>query len=265
MPARSQVRLSTMATILGSLAGAVLLGIVVWQVREILLWIFISFFLAIVLNPLADRLTQHMRRPLAVLSIAALGLSLLAVALLLLLPPLVRQLVELARQGPELARATLSTPWVQWLDRHFDLFARLEREAAAIPGYLAGAATPALKVAGGLAHALLAGVTIFFMTLFMIWGGAPLAMQLLEPFEPSTRARVLRLSRPIYQATTRYALGVAVIASIAGLVTMVTLAIMGVPWFLPIGVAVGLLSFIPFIGATVGGLVSFVVTWTTVG
>src|SRR5690606_9325649 len=118
---------------------------------------------------------------------------------------------------------------------------------------------------GNVAHAFLGALTIFFLTVFMLAGGPKMAIGMLEPFEPETRARIVRVSRPIYHQTTRYALGMIVIASIAGVVTLATLALLGVPYFLPIGFGVAILTFIPFVGATLGGLVAVVVTAVTVG
>jgi predicted PurR-regulated permease PerM len=60
-------------------------------------------------------------------------------------------------------------------------------------------------------------------------------------------------------------IGAVVIAAIAGTAATLVLLALGVPYALPIGLIVGLLDPIPFVGATIAGVIGALITWASAG
>jgi predicted PurR-regulated permease PerM len=265
MLAHSQVRVATMATILLCLAAAAGLVLVAVAVREILAWLFIALFLASVANPLVDLLSRRWSRGLSVLAVVAVATAVLASILVVVVPALVDQVRGLAKVGPQLERLLLSSTAFQRLDVRFHIVALAQREVAALPQVLSQTATGVFSVLGKVLHGAVGGVTVFFVAIFLLLDYPALTRSVLGVFRPATRARVARIGHAVYWATSRYALGTLAIAGIAGTVATVLLALAGVPYYLPLGLCVGLLGLIPFVGAVTGaGLVS-IVAWAAVG
>jgi predicted PurR-regulated permease PerM len=98
----------------------------------------------------------------------------------------------------------------------------------------------------------------------LVFGGRLFAVAL-EWIEPSKRERYRVLSRRIQRAVGGYVNGTLLIALIGGVVTAVTLAILGVPYFLPLGLVMALLGVVPFIGSTLGAVLVVGTTFLTSG
>jgi predicted PurR-regulated permease PerM len=265
MPARSQVRWATMATVLASVAAAALLALALVALRSALLWFFISFFIAAVLNPAVERLSARIPRGLAVAAVVLAVLGILAGFVVIVLPPFLQQVRDLAESAPDLARSLEHQAWFQRLERHLGIGPAIGGSLKSLPDYLAGAASPLLHLVGGVFRFGLATVSIFFLVIFMLAGG-PHALEVgLGFMEPPARARLERIGRNVYRATARYALGTTFIALMAGAAAVLTLAIAGVPYFLPLGLLLVVLDLIPFAGAITGGALLTLVTGATVG
>ena len=71
---------------------------------------------------------------------------------------------------------------------------------------------------------------------------------------PQREARVKAVAADISEAIAGYVFGNFVISVLAGIVTYVTLAILGVPFALPLAVLFAFFDLIPLIGATLGGI-----------
>jgi len=262
MLAQSQVRLATMATILLSLAGAVLLGTALVALKSVLLWLAIAFLLAVILNPAVERLARRLPRGVAVGLVIVAALGLLGGFGLLVVPPFLEQMQAFASGAPALLERLEQTPLVDRLDRHLELTSSAERFLTTLPDKVAG---PFLALVGNVFRLGYATVSVLFFTLFMLLSGPAMLRAGSLLLEPSLRARAERLARGIYESTTRYALGTTALALVAGVVATVTLAVAGVPYFLPLGAILLVLDVIPFVGAITGGILLTVVTGATVG
>jgi predicted PurR-regulated permease PerM len=69
----------------------------------------------------------------------------------------------------------------------------------------------------------------------------------------------------IHRCVGRYVAGSVLISLIGGGVTMVTLFLLGVPYFLPLGLMMAVLGLIPFIGAFIGGVLIVGTTFASAG
>jgi predicted PurR-regulated permease PerM len=155
---------------------------------------------------------------------------------------------------------------VQWADGRFGL---LERAQAELRAKAPGAAGQAMNLATGLLGGVLALITIGVLTLFMLLFGEDVYAKCLAWLPPARRVHTATLVRRMRRMVGSYVLGTFIIAAIAGVVTSVSLVLLGVPYFLPLGVAMVLTSLLPFVGSIIGGVLvvgtAFATTGTKVG
>lgn len=265
MLAPSQIRFTTMAVVLSSLAVAALVGLALVALAELLLWMVVALLLAMILNPLVDHLSTHAPRWLAVTLVMAGLLALVAGLMVLIVPPFVAQARSLAVNAPALLERLVQSQLVERLDGRFGMRAGLERFLKNAPDAIAGAATPFLRFMESLVRVFYAGISIFFLTLFMLLNG-PAALRGGEQLlKPNARGRAEKLFLKISQATSRYAIGTAALALLAGAVATLALLLIGVPYFLPLGASLVVLDLVPFVGAISGGVLLTLVAGATVG
>ncbi|HEY3448837.1 MAG TPA: AI-2E family transporter [Myxococcales bacterium] len=254
-----------MATILVAIALAALAALVLVTLRSALLWLFISFFLAVVLNPLVEVLSRRLGHGLAVSVVVVGVLATMTGIALVAVPPFVQQVSELVTSVPASIERFAQSPPIKSFEQRFGLGDSINNFLRSLPGHLTGAVQPVVAIVGGAVRLGLAVVSIFFLVIFMLFSGPHALQGGLKLLVPVARTRVETAGRKIYWATTRYALGTGFLALLAGTMATVTLAIAGVPYYLPLGAVMIFLDLIPFAGFVTGGVLITIVTGTTVG
>ncbi|RDI74534.1 putative permease [Gaiella occulta] len=244
------------------LASAVALE-VLWVTRSVLIWVLIAVFLAMALNPAVDWLADRgVRRGVAV-GIVFVG-TILAIAGIAatFVPTLVREVNDLVNAVPGyLDDLTRGRGKLGFLERDYQI---VEKVRAAIEksgaGGVLGLSTTALTVTKSVVNAVVAVVTIAFLTLFMLLEGPAWVERcyglLPEPSQPRWR----KVGRDIYRTVGGYVTGNLTISLIAGTVSTVVLLVLGVPYAVALGLVVALLDLIPLAGATIAAVLV-----TTVG
>ncbi len=231
-----------------AMAGVVL---IIHQTRQVLAWMAVALFIALAVDPAVAWLVRKgFRRGLAVLSVFALGAAFITLLVATIVPVLLEQGRNLVRAAPDMLETLREHSAFQWADAKFDLIDGAKRELTENAGDAAG---PLFKIVGGAFAGILATITVVFLTVFLLLFGGRLFETGLEWIEPSRRPRYLTLSRRIHRSVAGYVSGSLLIALIGGVVTAVATAILGVPYFLPLGLAMMLLGLVPFIGGVVGG------------
>jgi predicted PurR-regulated permease PerM len=97
-----------------------------------------------------------------------------------------------------------------------------------------------------------ATLTIFTVAVFMLLFGREVVDSALRWVRPRERARAARLVEAIRVKVGGYVAGTLLVSCLAGVVTAVTTALLGVPYFLALGLAMVFLTLIPFVGQTLG-------------
>jgi predicted PurR-regulated permease PerM len=122
-------------------------------------------------------------------------------------------------------------------------------------GLLGGGAGTLLSVTKGILTGVVATVTIFFMTFFMLLEG-PAWMERFYALVPSDqRDRWRGVARDIYRTVGGYVTGNLLISVIAGTSATIVLLILGVPFAVALGLLVAILDLIPLAGATLAAIV----------
>jgi predicted PurR-regulated permease PerM len=249
----------TVLLVIGILVASFITLKVLWISRHVLSWVFIALFLSLALNPAVDRLEHRFggRRGAAtgVVSIA----TVIALGLIgwLFIPTLVDQVDNFAHKVPDyLDDLTKGRGKLGFLETKYHLVDKARkalREGGA--SKLFGLSGTALAVAKGVVNAVLATVTIAFMTFFMLLEGPGWIDRFFSLLRPNTRRRYRSVAHEIYRTVGGYVSGNLLISLIAGGLTAIVLAILHVPYAIALGLIVAILDLIPLAGATIAAII----------
>ena len=231
---------------------------IIWISRHVLSWVFIALFLALALNPAVDRLERRLGRRGAATGVVSV-FALVAIALIgwLFIPTLVDQVDNFAHKVPDyLDDLTKGRGRLGFLETKYHLVEKT-RKALQQGGAskLFGLSGTALALAKGVVNAVLATVTIAFMTFFMLLEGRNWIDSFFSLISPESRTRWRAVGYDIYKTVGGYVSGNLLISLIAGGLTAIVLAIMGVPYAIALGLIVGILDLIPLAGATIAAII----------
>ncbi len=256
MGPRSQVSPRTVWTV-G--LHAVALGGLLWMVSElwtVLTWVLVALFLALAAWPVVRRLERlGLKRGLGVTAVFLAAVGLLAVLVMTLVPMLVQQGRALIQAAPGYLDTLQHRPWVEKLDEQYDVIDRISTalRQQVTPAPFIGMVTDVLRQLG-------AALTIAVLMVFFLLFGGDLFEKSLLWVEPSKRVRLRSLAARMHHTVGGYVAGAFLISFIGGAVTAVTMLLLGVPYFLPLGLAMAVLGLIPFAGSLLG---LFLVVGTT--
>jgi predicted PurR-regulated permease PerM len=122
---------------------------------------------------------------------------------------------------------------------------------------------PALTVGTNLGKAvastILAITTIAFLTLFMLLEAPQLRRSFLGTMRPDRSRTVEDIAHRVSRSVTSYVLGTVALSVLFGVVVLVTLIILGVPFALLIGLWVALVAMIPLVGGLIAGVPSVLI------
>ena len=252
-------RARTVLSVLGIVLAVAAILQILWLARHVLTWILIALFLALALNPAVDWLQAHgVRRRGFATAIAFLG-ALAGIAALgaTFIPILIDQVNNFIDALPRYVEdLTEGRGWVGEQAREHQLVERV-REAVGEggAGRLLGVSGAAVAVAKGVITAIVATITIAFMTFFMLLEGPGWIDRFFALLPEDSRPRWRSVAHSIYRTVGGYVTGNLLISLIAGVAATLVLTVMGVPYALALGLLVAILDLIPLAGATLAAII----------
>jgi predicted PurR-regulated permease PerM len=258
-------RVRTVLLVIGTLVAVGITLKVLWISRHVLAWVFIALFLALALNPAVDWLERKYggRRGLATGTVMLATLAVIAAIGALFIPTLVDQVSGFARKVPDyLDDITKGRGRLGFLQTKYHLVDKA-RDALHEGGAkkLFGLTGTAVAITKSVITAVVAVVTIVFMTFFMLLEGPTWLERLYGLVRPESRPRWRSIGHDIYRTVGGYVTGNLLISLIAGVSTAIVLLIMGVPYWVALGLIVGILDLIPLAGATIAGIIITIVAF----
>jgi predicted PurR-regulated permease PerM len=239
---------------------------VVWVSRRVLIWTFVSAFLAIALSPAVDALQRRglRRRGAAAAVVYIVLIAVIAGLGALFIPTLVGQINDLVDAAPGYVRdLTHGRGPLGFLETKYHVVERVQKAVNGNgSGRLAGGATAALDVTRSVITFVAGVVTIAFMTFFMLLEGETWKDRFIALLPDRHQARARRMSHEIARTVGGYVSGNLLISLIAGFSATIVLLVLGVPFALALGLLVAILDLIPLAGATVGAIVVTLVALT---
>jgi len=136
-----------------------------------------------------------------------------------------------------------------------------EQVSISVPDAISGV----LGIAGSFFGIFLAGFTILFICLFLLSDIVNLKRALASVLMPGEDDRWLDVWERVTTSISRWAIGVVIIATIAGTTQGLTAFLLGSSYAVALGVIAGLLDMIPNIGATIAGVILVPALWAEEG
>ena len=244
--------------VLGIILAGIILIEVVRAAQGILIWIFVAIFLALALNPAVESLQRRgvARRGLAV-GIVFIGAILVIVAIAAtIIPTLVSQVNDFVDAVPGYVEdLTAGRGKLGFLERDYQITERV-REALGEGGAskVLGFSGTALAVTKGVVTAVIATVTIAFLTFFMLLEGPAWVERVYSLLPAEQQPRWRKIGHDIYDTIGGYVTGNLAISLIAGVVSTAVLLGLDVPFAVALGLLVAILDLIPLAGATIAAI-----------
>jgi len=253
------------------LAGLVLLGFLLWLLGPVLTPFAVAALLAWLADPLVSRIERSGRSRTTAVTLVFLLMTLLLVIVLLLLLPMLRNQIEQAIEwGPKLV-AWITGSAIPWLEvrsglpiaAYVDpaelgplLKEHWQQAGGIAANLLDGLSRSGMAIIGFVIHLLLIPlVTFYFMR---DWGRMLGQIHALvpRPLAPT----VVRLAQESDEVLGGFLRGQLSVMVALGTIYGVGLALVGLDLGFLIGMVAGLLSFVPYLGTTVGLVVAIIAT-----
>jgi predicted PurR-regulated permease PerM len=236
-----------------------------WVFSSILLPFIAGLVLAYFLDPLADRLERlGLPRIAASLFIVVASLLIIVVTLIVVAPMLTDQIVKLAGDIPEIINTAvarfnaLAPAWIK------DALSQTE---ANVQGSATGIAGKATEWLGTLLSTLLTGSLALFNLLSLIVITPIVAFYMLQDWDamvakvdawiPREHVNTVRkLATNIDKSMAGFIRGQGTVCLLLGIFYAAALTLAGLRFGLAIGIIAGFLTFIPYVGALIGGVLA---------
>jgi predicted PurR-regulated permease PerM len=236
----------------------VIFGLLLWVFRGILLPFVLGITLAYLLNPFVDWLEEHkLHRGFAALIVMLIAVLLLITAFLLIVPLLIQQGFGLARNIPGYVEQlqgfveTMIPRLEQWLgsERLQELERGLEQMFADSIGMLTSITgtvmQQSMSIINTIGVLIVTPVVAFY--LLLDWD---------RMVESVDRAEMRGVFKDMDRALAGFVRGQGAVVGILAIYYAATLSLAGLSFGLAIGLIAGLFSFIPYVGALIGFMLS---------
>ena len=252
-----RVPLRTIIVAILAVAFFFLAGKLIYRLRDVLLLLLVAGFLALILNPVV-RVTERWlikRHGLAV-TVAALLVVLVFFGLLVAFGyPLVNGITHLANDLPTyVANAEQGKDWYGKLVKHYHVQQWVQQNSSKMVTFGQSLGAPALAVGKGALSLLIELLTIFILVLLLLLEGPRLRRGVLGLLSEGQAAEVQAIASEVNRAVVGYMLGNFLTSIICGLVVLVDLVVLGVPFPGLWALWVALVDFLPMIGGALAGI-----------
>jgi predicted PurR-regulated permease PerM len=248
----------TIFLVLAILLGVSIVLYVLWVARHVLSWLLIALFLTLALNPAVDLLQRRgLGRGLATGTTFVLALVVVGGFGFLFVPTLVDQVTSFANKVPDYVHdLTHGRGRLGFLETKYHI---VERIRSAVKengvGKLVVGAGTALAITKSVISAVVAAVTIVFMTFFMLLEGPQWMERIYSLFGADRQERYRRVGHDIYRTVGGYVTGNLLISVIAGITSGIAIWLTGVPFAVALALLVAIFDLIPLAGATIGAFI----------
>jgi predicted PurR-regulated permease PerM len=248
---RSPFRVAFAAT-LGVLT-ALLLAKAAAEVRDVLILVVVSAFLAIGLNPAVEWLQRHrVKRGIAVAATTGAVLLFFVGFVAAAAPPVTRQATALQKNIPDYVERLRENDTFRRLDDQYDITQKAKDLVAEQGQAAAGAALGAATALLGIVFKTL---TVLVLTLYFLGSYPRIKRGAYRLVPRSRRARVGLIADEILVRVGGYVLGNLATSVIAGACAAVFFVIAGVPYPVALAMLVAFFDLIPLVGATIAAVV----------
>ncbi len=246
---------STAYTVIGLVFALLIGGYFVYRISGVVLAFLLTILLSIILSAPVNYLARRgIPRTWGVLAVVAVLVGMLWLFGLAIVPAVETQSREFAKAFPTLLDEALAL--ANQAQRFFGLGTQIGLNPESLSNVgrevLTGSTvSTAAGVGLTVATALSLGVVVFISTIYLVIRPAPWVGGFVSLFPAGWRPRTREVLEAMYHTVQRWFLGQLTAMTFIAVFWAISLSIIGVPFALLIGIFSGLISFIPYLGATI--------------
>ncbi len=240
----------------------------VLSAASVLILILVAAFLAIGLHPTVSRLERlGLSRGWATALVLLLVVGFFVLFAWSIVPPVAKQVSGLASDAPKIIENLKNNPTFGPLNERFGIVDRMSTAAKDLD--FAKAGPQAFGGVLGVGKVLISGLfnilTVLILTLYFVSAFDRIKSAAYRLIPRPRRARGVLIGDEILGRVGGYVAGATVIAVIAGVISLIWLSALGVPYPLALALLVAITDLIPLVGATIGAvivtIVAFFASW----
>ncbi|MGJ8625731.1 MAG: AI-2E family transporter [Sulfitobacter sp.] len=240
--------------------AAAVLMVALWFIGDVLMPFLLGSAIAYFLDPVADRLEAlGLSRRMSTALITIVGVLIFVIMALLVIPTLVNQAISLFETAPKLAKDFtnfLTERFPSLLDEGSTLRASITSLGAAVQERGGQLFETALASFAGIVNIIILFVIVPVVAVYMLmdWDRMVAAIDRMLPRDHAPTIR--RLAREIDSTLASFVRGMGTVCLILGTYYAIALMLVGLQFGLVVGFIAGLVTFIPYLGALIGGVLA---------
>ena len=247
--------------------AAVIFVILLLALGDVLLPFILGGAIAYFLDPIADRLEEWgLSRVMATVVITLSGLFVFLLVFLLVLPTLIGQLGQLITQIGQFVE-NLPETWEKlraWITAKFPsldlqgdfLQEQLANLGSAIQSASSEVVSALLSSVQGIINAIVLVVIVPVVSFYMLMDWDRMVAQVDDMLPRDHQETIRKLARDIDKTLASFIRGQGTVCLVLGSFYAIALMLAGLNFGLIVGFIAGLISFIPYVGALVGGVLA---------
>lgn len=236
---------------------AVVFLLLLWVLGDIMLPYVIGAAIAYFLDPVADRLEKlGVSRVLATIIITFLTIMIFVVAILMVVPLLIEQAVSLFNTAPVLAtdlQAFLTKQFPSLMDSESVLRRSLGSVGESIQSRGGQFLNSALASVSSLVNVALLFVIVPVVSFYLLLDWDRIVGKIDELLPRDHAPTIRQLAKDIDNTLAGFVRGMGTVCLVLGTYYAIALMLVGLQFGLVVGFVAGLITFIPYIGALIGG------------
>ncbi|CTQ50190.1 AI-2E family transporter [Jannaschia donghaensis] len=238
-------------------AAAAVVLVLLWYLGPVLLPFIVGAAIAYILDPLADRLEGFgLPRALATTVITLVGVLILVVGVAVLIPLLVQQTNALIQAAPDYfaaLRGTLTARFPEMASEGGIVQTGLADLGEVIRSRGGELAQQVLGYVFGVVNAVVFIVVVPVVAFYLLLDWDNMVARIDEMLPRDHVGRIRRIARDIDDTLASFVRGQLTVCLILGTYYSAGLMLVGLQFGLVVGAIAGLVTFIPYVGAIVGG------------
>lgn len=229
-----------------------------WKINGIIVSLIISFIFMAGFAPLVDFLNQKTRLPktISILITYILVIAFISLLLYAIIPPLVTQTQGFLEDLPFFVSRAVESLGISDQDQAFNYSQKvIETFGSSISGFFGNV----IKFTVDIFSSILAFITISVFTFYLLLERDRIKGNLFYFFPHLPKQRVTNMAHKIELKLGAWVRGQLLLSLIIGLITFVSLSLLGVEFALPLAVIAGVLELVPIIGPIISALPAIIV------
>lgn len=233
-------------------------------IKDILLIVLVAILLALTIDPIVDMLKKRygMPRMLGAGTLFAVALILLMAIIYIVVPPLAQQVSQL---GEALPGYFQKENWEMLLQSGSNLGLSsqdLQNVISELSGGIKSGGETLVSGALGIAGGILSAILVIVMTFYLVLedDGVEKFIRALVP--DAEQKRALRVAHKIEKKLGHWLLGQLALGVIVGMLSLLGLYIIGVPYATVLALLAGVLELVPYIGPALSAIPAVLIAFS---